>query len=825
MRFGWCKRCSAAAAAMAASCCLLAAGPAGARAAEAGRDLDAAFSQALAEADRCLAQLRELRVLAGRKADRVDGVAKFARAVLGDVDRALGAELARIEPFDPNADPVRPPREKPSPGRLIRVRRCRAMLLRGQVSLAAAEALPAAHSARKKHLADAIEAFQWLRIEYRGLPLGMMGYIGEAKARRLLGEAKSALAVLDPVLGLPPRSKDPAAVELRLAAMLEKLRTTRLIDAQKALAEARRWAGSRELADRPRWRGRAEWVLATLLADQLTAAKATTGPARAIDEAAALCRRPTVIAVAPAFDRLELLWRLDAAAGGRCMRPDELLRWAELLAAASRPEAERIYARLWSSPGRNMPADAMLTYATLLWRKGESASAANVCDEFISRHAPAHARLASAAQLRAAALLHAYAAAGGAKIHPAARARVLDALAVAVEANLPADVRRDALRQWVTVRMHGGGNCQEMLRRHRDLVAGDAFLLYVGAAERWQTLAGRMTAGAVEPKQAAKDAAQIAATLGEARKYGELSKRGELAANSALLRARLLAGKPLRDARAALEALNGQWKLLQSQQATAMPAAWLRVELMMQLGLLDGASEALAEVRKSGAASPTDVALRLAEMLANRFEDTPLAEAGKLQRRVLVLCNETLAQSVADRDEYYRRARRVGAVMLKVHAFADTEFFFTRLLAEPGNIPDRSVVLDATIMLAEALRRNDKPAEGLDRLARLAEAHPDSAELFLAVGRCELALLRPKAAVIAVRKARKLTERGSVDWCRMTVALAEALRAAEHAAAAEDVLRVAQALYPNFGNAELKARLIRLRRSLAASGGVARKGQ
>ena len=62
---------------------------------------------------------------------------------------------------------------------------------------------------------------------------------------------------------------------------------------------------------------------------------------------------------------------------------------------------------------------------------------------------------------------------------------------------------------------------------------------------------------------------------------------------------------------------------------------------------------------------------------------------------------------------------------------------------------------------------------------------------------------QPARAVVSCRRVRKLAEPGSAVWCRATLDLAKAHVARGRGRVADDVLRVAGALYPDFGNAEL----------------------
>jgi len=82
------------------------------------------------------------------------------------------------------------------------------------------------------------------------------------------------------------------------------------------------------------------------------------------------------------------------------------------------------------------------------------------------------------------------------------------------------------------------------------------------------------------------------------------------------------------------------------------------------------------------------------------------------------------------------------------------------------------------------------------------------------IGEVYLDLGQADRAVESFRKARGLCRPGTPDWCRATLALAEGLAADRHAGDASDILRVAEALHPDFGDPELRSRLKALRRRL-----------
>jgi tetratricopeptide (TPR) repeat protein len=351
-------------------------------------------------------------------------------------------------------------------------------------------------------------------------------------------------------------------------------------------------------------------------------------------------------------------------------------------------------------------------------------------------------------------------------------------------------------------------------------VAGDPYLEYSLVAGKWQELE-RLAGG---PDDTAPERVQTSDRTVQARGLAEeaaaLEKSAALAhsrpraARAALLRAQILASPLLRDSRAALTALADQWDALRAEPETARIAGWLRVELMMDVGLLDAASKALAELPDGGKSESPQALLRLAEALAGRAAGLAPQAQAEVQREVLRFTDRAMSMAVSDPATFRTVRRRAARAMSAAGALADAQRVLTDLLAAEEARKDPRAFLDDSLLLAQVLERAGKPEESMKRLDGLAERYADSAALHLSRSRCLAAVGRHEESAGAARQARALSAPGSEDWCRATIALAEGLAAQGHTAAAADILRVAGALHPNFANTELRGRLKALRENL-----------
>lgn len=757
-------------------------------------------ADAIAAGQAAVAQLRQMRVRRDTTTASVAAALRKAMGRLDEVDKALAEELEKLPEQRP---PARPRPESPSRGQQIHTARCRIAWLRGELYTAAATALPVAEKARRGYLDLAISTYRSLRVLYLDVPLAWLGYLGEARAQRLSGRLAAAREALTPILEMARSPGDGLSLELRRAAMLETLEIDLADEPAKAITPGRDWRKSADVAGEPTWEARVDWVLARAHAAEAARLKQSRDRPDAAKDALArslaLLRSQAVAKVAPLYDRLALLAQLDELAGGTLMTRAERLQWADALAALGSPDAVASYRRAAAMPGGPLSARQQYRCAVLLWQTGDWAAVADACDALLKAAGRDAPQRNDATRLRAAALLKLYRQHEGGTPPADVPARLLSALEAVVESDLPEALRRDALRQWASARSRaaGLGACAGMLARHRPLVGQDAYLLYTRAAATWAQLSGRASA---------EQARQIAAECEAARRAAERAARADLAARSALLKARVLAPPPLGDPRAALEVLTGASALLGSEKVTSSAAAWLRVELLLDLGLTDSARKILADMGQADSAGSVEVLIRAAEALSGRYAAGDLVA----RRQIVELCNRAMASAVGDEGRYAAVAGRSARAMLNAGAHADARGILNKLSASKAVQGDPGARLSCSLMLAEALQQGGKYNEAESRLKDLVERSPRSAAAWLALGRLQMAVKRPAVAVEHFRRARKLTRPGSADWCRATLALAEGLHAQGHAVAAADVVRVSRALYPAFGGPELLRQLKQL---------------
>ena len=727
-----------------------------------------------------------------------------AREPLKGVEAAIAREPRKVATRQQSADRMR-----------LRIHLAQAALTRGDVYRMAAAAVPKGNPDRAVDLEQALQIFGALRVEYRDLTVGLLGYLGEARTQRATGNPEAAYAALKPLINLAADPKDTLSQEIRRAAFVELLEIHLATDPRKALAEAASLGEGALFKDVAGWRDRIDYVVARAEAAEVLKA-AAKGPlpaemAARPAKAAAILRREGVVRVAPLYDRLALLADLDRIAGGNLLARDELLAWADVQAATGRIEALDAYRR--ARAGGPLSVDQSIAYISLLARKAMYPDVAAACGELVTRLAPAHPQRNAVLGWRAAAMLKMLDAAG--REAPAElRTRTLDALHAVFESTADAPVCRDALRQWVAVQGRAGSlaACVDALLAHPDLVAGDGYLAYSQAAGKWQKLSDAMASGGVDDAVASAQAQAIIQELASLEK--PLAGQPDLAVRTALLRAQVLAAPPLRDSRAALTGLTAHWDDLKSDPQTAEPAGWLRVELMIELGLVEAASKALAELPDGASPNSPVALLRLADTLAARSADLAPAAQADVQREVLRFCERAMTMAVSNPQSFRTVSERAARALVAVGAYTNAQSILTNLLASPEVQKDAASTLENSLLLAEALLRSGKAEDALKRLDAIAGRYADAARLHLVRSRCLAALERYEEAVASARKSRMLARAGGEDWCRATLALAESLRGEGHKDAAIDILRVSEALYPAFGSADLRKKLRAMREGL-----------
>ena len=796
----------------------LTASAAGAGAASQPASRAVTFDDALARAGLCADELRRLRIGPDTKTTRALDQLREGLAILDAADRLLAAELAHL-PVGPEGG--RKARKQGGPRRHLRLQRCRLALRRGDLYRLAAAALPPGRPERPAHVKSALGVFAELRVEYREFTLARMGYIGEARVRRLAGDLRAADKALEHLPARPARRATTDDAELARIARLERLENLLAADPQAAIRETLKWRDGRVLADKPQWRARLDWLLA-----RAGAARAEDADNGRIDETAKLLRNPAVAEVVPAHDRLAVLAKLDELSGGRLMTVEELFEWADLLGSVDHPKAAAVYARAKAGSVAYPSAARMLRYARSLWRARKLLPAADACDELLEKIDANHARRGIALQLRAACLLRAYTQKDAAsrpgklklklKLELESTERVLAALWEVVESRLGSDVRTDALRQWAAIEVRATplAVVAERIARHQTLVDDDdAYLAFTHASGRWQ----RLRVDAANPNgdqtKLIARARRIVADLMRVHRLAEAGRDVAIVARSALLRGRILAAEPIADPQGALKQLAANEGPLSGDPAVVAGAKRLRVELLLKLGLVEPAADLLGDISQSGARPDWADVLKVAGGLAALYADTPIAGRALLQQKVKGFCSSAVEQAAGDAEAYAGAGRKAARILLEVKAHAMAGQILHELLRSRSIRDNADALRECTLMEAEILLQAGKLDDALQRVVELAKRFPDSPEVYLARGRFELTARQPAKAVVSFRRARKLVAPGSTVWCRATLALAEAHVEQGRRRAADDILRVADALYPDFGNAELLRKLKKARGS------------
>ncbi len=226
----------------------------------------------------------------------------------------------------------------------------------------------------------------------------------------------------------------------------------------------------------------------------------------------------------------------------------------------------------------------------------------------------------------------------------------------------------------------------------------------------------------------------------------------------------------LPDKRQALAKLDQYWSLLSSHPDTAQQARVERISLWLALGMVDIAVE---QVISRVEDYPPDLLLRIAEALSHRHAEGIQADA---RDRAVMLIGKAMSLQPDDTS----LALRAGRLLARMGATSDA-LAVLESLHTPDSVP----------VLAEVLRNEGRQEEALKRLADV-----DSPYASLQRGYCLLELDRPDEALVEARRARSNFEEGGDDWWRATMLVIRAYAAQDNHAAAGQVLRVSQALYP-----------------------------
>ena len=396
------------------------------------------------------------------------------------------------------------------------------------------------------------------------------------------------------------------------------------------------------------------------------------------------------------------------------------------------------------------PTESLSLYAALLQQAGDKQAAATQWHKAIQHGAGPKAQLAYAACL-----------ASMIADDPSRKPAALRAYRQLIESDAEDALRRDALRRWV--HLTGPDGLLDMLSAHSDLVGADPYLRYARVAARRDTS---------DPQSLIPELTEVARD----------AQDPVLRAAAILLHAQI---HP--DAREALSLLEQHWAELTTQPTLVGPARERRVGLWLELGMTDHAVEKILADPDATSAE----LLQVAGALADRYADgmTP-----RTRERVIRLTSEAL--KVSPDDEH--TALIAGKVLLRVEAHTDA----VKVL--------RSLTLnEAKPLLAESLRAAEHPQESIDALGDLQT--PDAS---LQRGLSLLALNEPKKALIHIRQARNASRAGSDFWWDATLALVAVQLKMNDRLAADEVLRVSEALYPVTTRPRLRLKLQAIKKEL-----------
>ncbi|MGB7157796.1 MAG: tetratricopeptide repeat protein, partial [Tepidisphaeraceae bacterium] len=253
-------------------------------------------------------------------------------------------------------------------------------------------------------------------------------------------------------------------------------------------------------------------------------------------------------------------------------------------------------------------------------------------------------------------------------------------------------------------------------------------------------------------------------------------------------------------ARAALDVVTQHEANLKPDAPATPQVMALKLRLLMELGLTAEA-ESLASRMTTSGALPSETALRLADMLAERYAGSDAAPPPQARDQVVQFVSRGLASH--PHDATYRDAALAGVrTLLKVKAYSDAQQILAGIKAS-GAEKDSTPAL----LMAQALQGQGKVEEAQRILDDVTRDNPEAGDVHLAMGRLQQQLQQWEKSAAAYRSARKQLPVGRDAWWQATIGLADALAQQGNVAGAQELLRVANAMYRNRAPVSLLPRI------------------
>ncbi len=685
----------------------------------------------------------------------------------------------------------------------LRAARAGAMFLRGELNRRLAALLPADDPERAARAEAALDAFRDLRLTYKDLAIGALGYIGEARTALLQNRPEDALAVLEPVLSQRNRVRDEATAQVFRLAVLEQVEALLAVDRDEAIETVRGTRGDALFRDNPAWAARLDWLLArALLAPLGDQAPGSAGepdtelPPRVFDEAAKLLRNDAVIESAPALRRLSLLERLTRTSADHAMTRGERLAHARALAGFGYIDAALTRLEALADEATPLSTDDVLLLGTLRHEAGRMLEAAEAFEAVLTRDDADESDRRRALRGHAAALdaaLHEQSPAD-----PVLAERTRRAYAAIVDSVGDAETAASALARWWSL-ARGSVPPRQVLARltsHAELVESDRFLAYAQLATRRDVLQRRTRSSDPSGPDPVREA-EARRLVDDLRAFMEAAAPSEepaLAGHAALLTARVLADEPIDRPGEALSELRRRRAWWEAEAPLRRAAVSLEATLLMRLGLIDEAERLVTAAHQRDASS--SLLLHIAEALGERYAESSPSARAALRDRVRRLTGAAITAALDGASDYPWTTVAAAEAMIRVEAWSDALRMLEPLEREAGDALDPGTRLTASLLRGRALHGRGDAEDALLLLRDLAEEHAGVPRVQMALAEALSGAGEAEAALERYRRAREAAAPGSAAWWRATRAVATHLADAGQSSQAEHLLRVALLLHP-----------------------------